>query len=475
MPEVINAEGDFTMGPLNTTNTGYRINTENRREYFILENRQKTRWDSYLPYHGMLVFRVDSTNTSVWNNNTVNANPKHNYYELVRARGTKSTAGYDPFPGRGRITQLNNTTTPANLLTWDGKQTKWGLKDIAENTSDGTISFTIENTLILNQLELPDSVLLPVGVTRPVGVVAEPASAEFVLTFKSSDETVVTIDDEGVLTTVGAGRAVVSVESDNGLSAECPVIVEQWPVVDNLADFNELPDSTAAILNLHDAQVITAQRNEIYVRDASAAVLFYKTNFNLKDNDVLNGSVCALHRVENRMSQLQTIDGITLESEFSVSDGEEVEPIEVTIGDLSEKYYSQKIIVKTVPIERRVIEGVSTSVQPVVFDGDLFYRIYNRFALSGVRYPSTAKMKTKRFDVTGIFGTHAIPSSDLVIDEIYLLSTPAEIDWEDPDGISTVAADAAADAATVYDLQGRRVENPQKGVYIVGGRKVVVK
>ena len=475
VPEVINAEGDFTMGPLNTTNTGYRINTENRREYFILENRQKTRWDSYLPYHGMLVFRVDSTNTSVWNNNTVNANPKHNYYELVRARGTKSTAGYDPFPGRGRITQLNNTTTPANLLTWDGKQTKWGLKDIAENTSDGTISFTIENTLILNQLELPDSVLLPVGVTRPVGVVAEPASAEFVLTFKSSDETVVTIDDEGVLTTVGAGRAVVSVESDNGLSAECPVIVEQWPVVDNLADFNELPDSTAAILNLHDAQVITAQRNEIYVRDASAAVLFYKTNFNLKDNDVLNGSVCALHRVENRMSQLQTIEGITLESEFAVSDGEEVEPIEVTIGDLSEKYYSQKIIVKTVPIERRVIEGVSTSVQPVVFDGDLFYRIYNRFALSGVRYPSTAKMKTKRFDVTGIFGTHAIPSSDLVIDEIYLLSTPAEIDWEDPDGISTVAADAAADAATVYDLQGRRVENPQKGVYIVGGRKVVVK
>jgi len=128
-----------------------------------------------------------------------------------------------------------------------------------------------------------------------------------------------------------------------------------------------------------------------------------------------------------------------------------------------------------VPIERRVIEGVSTSVQPVVFDGDLFYRIYNRFALSGVRYPSTAKMKTKRFDVRGIFGTHAIPSSDLVIDEIYLLSTPAEIDWEDPDGISSVAADAAADAATVYDLQGRRVEKPQKGVYIVGGRKVVVK
>ena len=27
----------------------------------------------------------------------------------------------------------------------------------------------------------------------------------------------------------------------------------------------------------------------------------------------------------------------------------------------------------------------------------------------------------------------------------------------------------------IYDLMGRRVENPTKGVYIVGGRKVVIK
>ncbi len=27
----------------------------------------------------------------------------------------------------------------------------------------------------------------------------------------------------------------------------------------------------------------------------------------------------------------------------------------------------------------------------------------------------------------------------------------------------------------IYDLQGRRVENPTKGIYIVNGRKVVIK
>ena len=31
------------------------------------------------------------------------------------------------------------------------------------------------------------------------------------------------------------------------------------------------------------------------------------------------------------------------------------------------------------------------------------------------------------------------------------------------------------ESTTIYDLMGRRVENPTKGVYIVGGRKVVIK
>ena len=42
-------------------------------------------------------------------------------------------------------------------------------------------------------------------------------------------------------------------------------------------------------------------------------------------------------------------------------------------------------------------------------------------------------------------------------------------------GIGAVEADGAGKAATWYDLSGRRVTNPTKGVYIVGGKKVIVK
>jgi len=41
-------------------------------------------------------------------------------------------------------------------------------------------------------------------------------------------------------------------------------------------------------------------------------------------------------------------------------------------------------------------------------------------------------------------------------------------------GIRSVGANEKADTV-IYDLQGRRVDNPAKGIYIVGGRKVSVK
>ena len=42
-------------------------------------------------------------------------------------------------------------------------------------------------------------------------------------------------------------------------------------------------------------------------------------------------------------------------------------------------------------------------------------------------------------------------------------------------GIDAIEAGAADKAATWYDLSGRRVDNPTKGIYIVNGKKVIVK
>lgn len=145
-PIVINEAGDYTLESIDEINNGYRINTSDPKEYFLLENHRKTKWNEYTKGEGMLIHRVDSTNPSIWASNQINANPAHTYYELLRAHrigaaggGAADHAG-DPFPGEYNVTEINYDTTP-NLKAWSGKGAAFTIKDIAE-TEDGKITFT---------------------------------------------------------------------------------------------------------------------------------------------------------------------------------------------------------------------------------------------------------------------------------------------------------------------------------------------
>lgn len=142
-PTKITTKGAYTLEPLYLNQKGYRIDSPVANEFFLLENRQQSafKWDEYLPGSGMLVHRVDQTNMSIWNSNAVNCNPAHNYYEVVRACGTGMDGEYDVFPGAGGVTELDCNTTPANLKTWSGEETIWGLYSIQENGSN--ITFTV--------------------------------------------------------------------------------------------------------------------------------------------------------------------------------------------------------------------------------------------------------------------------------------------------------------------------------------------
>ena len=71
---------------------------------YYIENRQQTGWDSYLPGHGLIIWRVDY-NQSAWENNTVNSTKNNVRYTLVPASGqtTNIGSGADPFPGTKNV------------------------------------------------------------------------------------------------------------------------------------------------------------------------------------------------------------------------------------------------------------------------------------------------------------------------------------------------------------------------------------
>jgi immune inhibitor A len=145
-PEIINAAGKKTLGDIQQTNKCFKMQSGEEKEYFIMECRRRTRWDAHLPGDGMLVWRVDSTNTSVWDYNAVNSYANHPFLELLRAQPEQDNEGYiidsagDPFPGTGKVTYISNSTEPG-LMSWTEMDCDYFIDEISY--SAGTVTFNV--------------------------------------------------------------------------------------------------------------------------------------------------------------------------------------------------------------------------------------------------------------------------------------------------------------------------------------------
>ena len=160
-PTLIEGEGTISIPALEKSNSGYRLNTDNEGEFFIIENRQRIKWDKNLAGPGMLIWRVDSSNVDVWEHNLVNSDPNHMYYELLRANFSGISDSYnDPFPGVSNVTSITNITEP-NMRTWDGKMNKYAFVNIAQ--ADSIITFDVITDL--SKASIEDFEKMPVGET----------------------------------------------------------------------------------------------------------------------------------------------------------------------------------------------------------------------------------------------------------------------------------------------------------------------
>lgn len=153
------------MKPITQAPEAYIIyNGANSNEYYMLENHQQTHasseyrnWDKEAYAHGMLVLHVDY-DAMAWAANTVNnvasrqrmtivpANNKHTSYV------TPSVIAGNTYPGTSRKTELTNTTTPAatlyNANTDGSKFLNKPIENITETS--GLISFSFDGGLPLD-------------------------------------------------------------------------------------------------------------------------------------------------------------------------------------------------------------------------------------------------------------------------------------------------------------------------------------
>lgn len=470
-PEVINAEGQYTLQNV-SSNTGFRLNTRQNKEFFLLENRQKDKWDKYAPGHGMLVFRIDSTNTGVWIDNKVNVNPQHNYYELLRAGGGKSgSSASDPFPGSKKVYKLDNNTSPANLKTWAGKESLWGLDNIKE--TNGIITFNIVDLNVLTSIQLPETIGLNVGLTYPLTVERYPESAPYTFKWKSDHEEVATVDENGVVKGITAGDATITLTANDTLKATCHVTVSNLDVITDIAGFIQAADDKAGKMYLTNAQVLYVHDSDIFLRDATGCLHLVGTSLNVQANNLLNGFVAGTKKTVNDIPQLVAIPGIDNNTGINVTQGSVVEPRVLKVNQVNSNFYSNLITITGAEMKSATIDGVKGVF---VSADNVNVRIFNTFGLDKDELTMPKNYAGKEYDLTGIL-MNTVASNGTLVLELALTTSPVESALN---SIATFEAPAASQPVSIYTLDGRKVSDFSKpGIYIIRQgnekKKVLVK
>lgn len=139
----------------------YRMETGSNGDYFLLENRQKYKFDAALPGEGLMIYHVHPNIDRYSTTNTVNATSPQGLYPVCAAYSEPSKKKYGnvnsaecPFPGSKSVKFFSPTSSPA-AVAWNGSAAKVSIAYITLNVSDGSISFTTGNE-IFDEPDLPD-------------------------------------------------------------------------------------------------------------------------------------------------------------------------------------------------------------------------------------------------------------------------------------------------------------------------------
>ena len=133
-----------TTPPENTTNQAFLLsatphnligNNPSPNEFFMLEYRKKTGWDSYLPGEGMCIWHVDYDQTS-WNYNIPN-----NYTGTSQSAASHMHVYLQPLSGSLITPGTAFTTGSFTPLTWSGTDINRTLANITKTTSNITFDF----------------------------------------------------------------------------------------------------------------------------------------------------------------------------------------------------------------------------------------------------------------------------------------------------------------------------------------------
>ncbi|MBP7497690.1 MAG: M6 family metalloprotease domain-containing protein [Bacteroidales bacterium] len=243
IPEVENGER-YTLNLLTSpTNNCYKIKTNNSDfEYFVVEYRERSGYDGWVPGSGMIIYRINTN----FNGNAYG--PPDEVY-VYRPGGTLLENGSlmdAPFSDQYERTKFNNFSSPNCFLT-DGRMGYIGISNITEDLINKTISFTVDM--------LPDATITPaksVNLCQGNSVLLKGVSKDgYSYKWLKNDTVIVgATKSDYLVSEAGVYRVeVTDVNNYSNISEKVTVTVNPLPIIN-------IPDEYS--LNLYDSLVIDA-------------------------------------------------------------------------------------------------------------------------------------------------------------------------------------------------------------------------
>lgn len=334
-------------------------------------------------------------------------------------------------------------------------ETKWPYPWAEGNSKDNNLPVNLYISSVTKH-----QAFLTLSASRVEGVYGKPAPAaptvtrsqdyDGKITFSSSNENVVKVDpDTGVLTVIGAGTAIISVSGEETDYRLAPVTKTYTVYIEKATPIIAFP-----VAEINATYGETVPLNQLTVTWYEGTVTYQSANEKKAVVDAATGVVTTKGAGD------VVIKGIAPETS---------------------NFYRAEVnyvlhIAKASPVFAFEKNGLTVALGAAVPENKLNVGLYD----GEVQYASSDET-VATVDAQGVVTT-------LAIGEVTITATGAETEncneakkadytltVADPSGISGIAADAVS-TGKAYDLQGRKVnvQTARKGVYVVGGKKMVV-
>lgn len=283
---------------------------------------------------------------------------------------------------------------------------------------------------------------------------------------------------EGVRFTQGAtsylAKVVVTLSAKDGSTTALPAI--EYKECANIAAFNALSGGEYAKVTLTDAEVIAKSADgysTVWIQDATGGCWIQYTSLHdkLQEKTKVNGFVYVAARPNSGNVQMKEAEA-TLESQITATEISEYTIVEGTLAEVNAAANLNKVVkitgAKLVETKKTNSQGVVQSEGGTLTQGDATIDVNNGLATANQQLHKIAEWEDGT-TLENITMLAILVAKSATVNQLLPISITTG-----GSGIANVNA-ANADKVVIYNLQGVRLNQLQRGLNIVNGKKVVIK